>query len=109
MEGDSNNINEERRGTPNPSRRNSYNSNHYRSPNQSNRKNSKNYYHKHCPPRQRQHLRFKISHRIIFQTFSCLYYAIAHNLLGPGLKVYLIIKMTLAILRKKYSNQRDIL
>ena len=58
MEGNSNNINEERRDTPNPSRHNSYNYNHYRSRNRSDRYNSKNYYHKHYPPRQRQHLRF---------------------------------------------------
>ena len=57
IEGHINNINEERRDRPNPSRHNSYNYNHYSSPNQSNCCNSKNYYHKHCPSRQRQHLR----------------------------------------------------
>ena len=56
MERNSNIINEERRDTPNPSRHNSYNYNHYRSRDQSNHYNSKNYYRKHYPPRQRQHL-----------------------------------------------------
>ena len=76
-EGNDNDINEERRDTPNPWRHNSYNYNHYRSQSQSNRYNSKNYYHKPYPPRERKHLRFQISHLIIFQTFSCLHYAIA--------------------------------
>ena len=58
MEGNSNNINEERRDTPNPSRHNSYNYNHYKARNRSDCYNSKNYYHKHYPPCQRQHLRF---------------------------------------------------
>ena len=56
MERNSNIINEERRDTPNPNRHNSYNYNHYRSRDQSNHYNSKNYYRKHYPPRQRQHL-----------------------------------------------------
>ena len=56
--GNSNNINEERGDPLNPRRQNSYNCNQYRPQNQSNRYNTKNCYHKHYPPSQRQHLRF---------------------------------------------------
>ena len=102
------NINEERRDIPNPRIQNSYNHNQCRCRNRSNRYNSKNY-HKHYPPRQRQHLRFWISHLMIFETSGCLYYVIAQNLHGPGLEAYLVIKMALIILPKKFNWKRYIM
>ena len=51
--GNGNDLNKEKKDTPNPRRQNSYNCNQYRSRNRSNRYNSKNYYRKHYPSRQR--------------------------------------------------------
>ena len=52
-QGNGNDVNKERRDTPNPRRYNSNNYNQYRSQSRSNRSNSKNYYRKHYPPHQR--------------------------------------------------------
>ena len=87
-----NNINEKRRDIPHRKRHNSIRSRSYRY-------NSKNYYHKYYSPCQRRHLRLLISH-LIFQTFSCLHYAITQSLCEPGLEAYIIIKMTYVILQK---------